>query len=298
MKISAFIFPEILYNSDMGLKKRKNKFIFLMFIFVFALITIPVLDFLKLESHYFLIFLCVMIFALICVYSYKYLIENTRKTKMQKALGRYLSYDVMKNVVKNIDNISLGGKRTDITVLFADIRNFTSISEKMDVKTTTKILNEYFSALVPVIEENNGILNKFMGDAILAIFGEPKKTSNHALDAVRCADKMLKKVKHLQEKWMDEGKPKIEIGIGISSGDAFIGNIGSKERFEYTVIGDTVNTASRIENYNKVYKTNFLISEETYDRVKSNIDVITINNVSIRGKANKINLYEVVRLAK
>lgn len=269
-----------------------------MFIFVFALITIPVLDFLKLESHYFLIFLCVMIFALICVYSYKYLIENTRKTKMQKALGRYLSYDVMKNVVKNIDNISLGGKRTDITVLFADIRNFTSISEKMDVKTTTKILNEYFSALVPVIEENNGILNKFMGDAILAIFGEPKKTSNHALDAVRCADKMLKKVKHLQEKWMDEGKPKIEIGIGISSGDAFIGNIGSKERFEYTVIGDTVNTASRIENYNKVYKTNFLISEETYDRVKSNIDVITINNVSIRGKANKINLYEVVRLAK
>lgn len=234
--------------------------------------------------------------ALACAYSYKYLIEGNKKEKIQKAMEKYLSYDVMENVVKNIDNISLGGKRTDITVLFADIRNFTSLSETLDANSTTMILNEYFSALVPIIEQHNGILNKFMGDAILAIFGEPKKTTNHALDAVKCADRMLKKVKHLQEKWLDEGKPKIQIGIGISSGDAFIGNIGSQERFEYTVIGDTVNTASRIENYNKVYKTNFLISEETYNRVKSNIDVITINNVLIRGKANRINLYEVVRL--
>lgn len=254
-------------------------------------------NFLQLKPNLIFILPALFIFiALICAYSYKYLTEGNKKEKIQKALGKYLSYDVMENVVKNIDNISLGGKRTDVTVLFADIRNFTSLSETMDADSTTKILNEYFSALVPIIEKHNGILNKFMGDAILAIFGEPKKTTNHALDAVKCADKMLKKVKHLQEKWLDEGKPKIQIGIGISSGDAFIGNIGSKERFEYTVIGDTVNTASRIENYNKVYKTNFLISEETYKRVKSNIDVITIKNVLIRGKANRINLFEVVRL--
>ncbi len=236
--------------------------------------------------------------ALACAYSYRYLVEDNKKLKIQKAMGKYLSYDVMQNVVKNIDNISLGGKRADITVLFADIRNFTSISEKMDANSTTMILNEYFSALVPIIEEHNGILNKFMGDAVLAIFGEPKKNDNHALDAVRCADKMLKKVKYLQEKWLDEGKPKIEIGVGISTGEAFIGNIGSSERLEYTVIGDTVNTASRIENYNKVYRTNFLISESTYERVKDFVDVITIKNVVIRGKMNKINLYEVIRLVK
>lgn len=234
--------------------------------------------------------------ALICAYSYKYLLEDNKKSKIQYAMGKYLSYDVMQNVVKNIDNIELGGKKADITILFADIRNFTSISENMDASSTSMILNEYFSAMVPIIENHNGVLNKFMGDAVLAIFGEPKKSENHALDAVKCAYKMLKKVKILQEKWIEEGKPRIEIGIGISSGEAFIGNIGSIERLEYTVIGDTVNTASRIENYNKVYRTNFLISESTYKRVKANIDAITIRDVTIRGKANKINLYEVIRV--
>lgn len=237
-----------------------------------------------------------VIVAIACAYSYRYLIEDNKKEKIQKAMGKYLSHEVMQNVVQNIDNIELGGKRADITVLFADIRNFTSISETMDANSVTMILNEYFSALVPVIEEHGGVLNKFMGDAVLAIFGEPKRSENHALDAVKCALKMLKKVKNLQEKWLDEGKPKIEIGIGVSSGEAFIGNIGSKERLEYTVIGDTVNTASRIENYNKVYKTNFLISEATYQRVKQYIDVITIKDVMIRGKASKINIYEVIRL--
>ncbi len=234
--------------------------------------------------------------ALGFAYSYKYLIEDSKKLKIQHAMGKYLSNEVMQNVVKNIDNIALGGKRADITVLFADIRNFTSISENMDAASTSVILNEYFSAMVPIIEQNNGVLNKFMGDAVLAIFGEPKKSDNHALDAVRCGYMMLKKVKYLQEKWLDEGKPKIEIGIGVSSGDAFVGNIGSTERLEYTVIGDTVNTASRIENYNKVYRTNFLISEETYNRVKNYVDAITIKDVTIRGKANRINLYEVIRL--
>lgn len=234
--------------------------------------------------------------AIACAYSYRYLIEDNKKVKIQKAMVKYLSHEVMQNVVENIDNISLGGKRADITVLFADIRNFTSISENMSADSVTKILNEYFSALVPIIEEHNGVLNKFMGDAVLAIFGEPQRSENHALDAVRCADKMLKKVKYLRDKWIDEGKPKIEIGIGISSGEAFIGNIGSQDRLEYTVIGDTVNTASRIENYNKVYKTNFLISEETYKRVKNKIDVITINNVMIRGKASRMTIYEVIRL--
>ena len=237
-----------------------------------------------------------IIVAIGCAYSYRYLVENVKKSKIQRAMGKYLSQEVMENVVKNIDNIEPGGKRANITVLFADIRNFTSISERLDASSVTTLLNEYFSAMVPIIEENNGVLNKFMGDAILAIFGEPKHTKNHALDAVRCANQMLKKVKYFQDKWEDKGLPRIEIGIGISTGEAFIGNIGSKDRLEYTVIGDTVNTASRIENYNKVYKTNFLISESTYNIVKSYLDVITINNVTIRGKQNKINLYEVVRV--
>ena len=237
-----------------------------------------------------------MVFAIGCGYSYKYLIEGRKKEKIQTAMSKYISKDVMQNVVQNIDSIKLGGKRAEVTVLFADIRGFTSISEQLSPVEVTKILNEYFSELVPIIEEHKGILNKFMGDAILAIFGEPIKNENHPVDAVKCAYKMLKKVKLLQEKWLNEGKPKIEIGIGIATGEAFVGNIGSEERLEYTVIGDTVNTASRIENYNKVYRTNFLISEETYLKVQKYVDVIKIREVSIRGKAKKINIYEVLRI--
>ena len=237
-----------------------------------------------------------MVFAIGCGYSYKYLIEGRKKEKIQTAMSKYISKDVMQNVVQNIDSIKLGGKRAEVTVLFADIRGFTSISEQLSPVEVTKILNEYFSELVPIIEEHKGILNKFMGDAILAIFGEPIKNENHPIDAVKCANTMLKKVKLLQEKWLNEGKPKIEIGIGIATGEAFVGNIGSEERLEYTVIGDTVNTASRIENYNKVYRTNFLISEETYLKVQKYVDVIKIREVSIRGKAKKINIYEVLRI--
>ena len=237
-----------------------------------------------------------ILFAIGCAYSYRYLIEGRKKEKIQSAMGKYLSKDVMRNVVDNIDSVKLGGKRANVTVLFADIRGFTSISERLSAEEVTKILNEYFTAIVPIIENHNGILNKFMGDAVLAVFGEPIKNEHHALDAIKCADCMLKKVKTLQEKWLEEGKPKIEIGIGISTGEAFVGNIGSEERLEYTVIGDTVNTASRIENYNKVYRTKFLISQETFEQVQKHVDVIKIREVSIRGKAKKINIYEVLRL--
>ena len=237
-----------------------------------------------------------ILFAIGCAYLYRYLLEGKKKEKIQSAMGKYLSRDVMQNVVNNIDSVKLGGKRANVTVLFADIRGFTSISEKLSAEEVTKILNEYFTAIVPIIEKHNGILNKFMGDAVLAVFGEPIENNHHALDAVKCADTMLKKVKQLQEKWLEEGKPKIEIGVGISTGEAFVGNIGSEERLEYTVIGDTVNTASRIENYNKVYRTKFLISQETFEQVQKHVDVIKIREVSIRGKAKKINIYEVLRL--
>lgn len=318
LDIQATNFDNLLTNNFFRITSPLYNFFICLFIFIlvfFLINTMPIISALLSCTSIMLIYMFFALFmyynkvaisvilpevfvivSIACAYSYRYLIEDNKKLKIQRAMGKYLSYDVMQNVVKNIDNISLGGKRANITVLFADIRNFTSISETMDADSVSIILNEYFSALVPIIEEHNGVLNKFMGDAVLAIFGEPKKSNNHALDAVKCACKMLKKVKYLQDKWLEEGKPRIEIGIGISSGEAFIGNIGSQERLEYTVIGDTVNTASRIENYNKVYRTNLLISESTYELVKDYVDAITIKNVAIRGKANRINLYEVIRL--
>ncbi len=121
-------------------------------------------------------------------------------------------------------------------------------------------MNEYFTEIEPIISKYNGVINKFIGDAVMAIFGEPIQGKNHAVNAVKCANEMLQKIELLQKKWLTEGKPKIEIGIGINTGEAFVGNIGTETRLEYTVIGDMVNLASRIESFNKVYKTSFLIS--------------------------------------
>lgn len=229
-------------------------------------------------------------------YSYRFILEGRNKEKIKSAMGKYISQDVMQNVVKDIDDLKLGGKRSNVTVLFADIRGFTAMSEKMSAEEVSKILNEYFTEVEPIISKYNGVINKFIGDAVMAIFGEPIQDKNHAVNAVKCANDMLKKVHELQQKWLAEGKPKIEIGIGINTGDAFVGNIGTETRLEYTVIGDMVNLASRIESYNKVYKTNFLISSTTYEKVRNITDVIKISEVSIRGKSKKLNIYEVLRL--
>ena len=230
-------------------------------------------------------------------YSYRFILEGKNKEKIKQAMGKYLSQDIMKNVVQNIDDIKLGGKRANVTVLFADIRGFTSMSEKMTAEEVSKILNEYFTEIEPIITSYNGVINKFIGDAVMAIFGEPIQDINHPVNAVKCAYAMLKKVDELRDKWLFEGKPKIEIGIGINTGEAFVGNIGSEKRLEYTVIGDTVNLASRIESYNKVYHTNFLISSSTYSHVSDIADVIKISEVTIRGKSKKMDIYEVLRLS-
>lgn len=241
--------------------------------------------------------IAVQLSTMIFGYSYRFILEGRNKEKIKNAMGKYLSQDIMKNVVQNIDDIKLGGKKANVTVLFADIRGFTSMSEKMTAEEVSVILNEYFSEIEPIITKYNGVINKFIGDAVMAIFGEPIQDINHPQNAVKCACAMLKKVDQLQDKWLFEGKPKIEIGIGINTGEAFVGNIGSEKRLEYTVIGDMVNLASRIESYNKVYKTNLLISSSTYSYVSDIVDVIKIADVTIRGKAKKMDIYEVLRIS-
>ena len=242
--------------------------------------------------------LSVQLVTLIFGYSFKFIIENINKEKIKRAMGKYLSKDIMQNVVSNIDDLGLGGKRAVVTVLFSDIRGFTSMSEKMSAEEVSLILNEYFAEMEPIISKYNGVINKFIGDAVMALFGEPIQDVNHPQNAVRCAYEMLKKVEYLREKWLLEGKPKFEIGVGINTGEVFIGNIGTENRMEYTVIGDTVNLASRIESYNKVYKTNLLVSSSTYEYIAGIADVIKINEVQIRGKAKKMDIYEVLRIDK
>ena len=236
------------------------------------------------------------VIMMIIAYIHKFIIENQSKEKVKSAMGKYMSQDVMKRIVMNIDNLGLGGKKATVTVLFSDIRGFTSLSETMSAEQVSEILNEYFTEMEPIVAKHNGIINKFIGDAVMAIFGEPIQDKNHALNAVRCGYEMLVKVKELQRKWASEGKPKIDIGVGINTGEVFVGNIGSINRMEYTVIGDTVNLASRLESYNKIYKTSMLIGSTTYEATKNYIEVIKISDVEIRGKAHKMDIYEVLKV--
>lgn len=228
--------------------------------------------------------------------SYLYLFKGDMDKRIENALGKYISKDIKNKIMKNSANVELGGKRAEITVMFADIRGFTSLSENHKAEEVSKLLNEYFSELEPIITKHKGVINKFIGDAALVIFGDPSEDKEHAKNAVKCAGELRKKVKEIREKWISEGKPKIDIGVGINTGEAFIGNVGTINRFEYTAIGDTVNIASRIEDYNKIYKTHILISENTYSKISQIVDVIKIREVSIKGKTRKINIYEVLRI--
>lgn len=223
---------------------------------------------------------------------------TTDKTSemIKQAMGKYLSNDVMKKVISDFDKLKLGGVRSVVTILFVDIRNFTQISENLSPQEVSSILNEYFSTISPVIAKYKGIVNKYMGDGLLAVFGEPIKDEEHALNAIKCGIEISNKVVTLREKLLSEGKPKISIGIGINTGDVFAGNIGTEERLEYTVIGDNVNLAYRIEAYNQLLKTQFLISEYTYKYVKDKVEVVRLSQVSIKGKSRPIDIYEVLRI--
>ena len=243
------------------------------------------------------VFLCIIISKYFANFYIKTFKENVNK-KIETVLGKYISKDIKNKILKNTDDVGLGGKRAEITVMFADIRGFTSLSETRKAEEVSQLLNEYFTELEPIINRYNGVINKFIGDALLVVFGDPEQYKNHAKNAVKCAYELRKKVKKIKQRWIEEGKPKIDIGVGINTGEAFIGNVGTKNRFEYTVIGDTVNIASRIEDYNKIYKTHILISENTYNKISQIVDVIKIREVYIKGKANKINIYEVLRITE
>lgn len=266
-----------------------------------------------LSSIYILIYLCefymhvyieplspiVTVFACSCLKRLHSIVTTDKTTEMiKRAMGKYISKDVMKNVLSNLDKLKVGGIRTVVTVLFVDIRNFTGISESLSPSDVTTILNEYFSVIEPIIAKYNGVINKYLGDGVLAIFGEPIKDLNHSINAVMCADEIISAVHILKEKMIAEGKPKIDVGVGINTGEVFAGNIGTDERLEYTIIGDNVNLAYRIESYNRTLKTQFLISEYTYEYVKDMVEVLKLSQVNIKGKSIPIDIYEVLKVKK
>jgi len=193
---------------------------------------------------------------------------------------------------------NLGGEKRNITIFFSDIRGFTTISEKLKPEELVHLLNEYLTEMTTIILKNRGVVDKYMGDAIMAFWGAPLDQPNHAELACLTSLEMMEKLKELQKKWKEQGIPSFDIGIGLNSGDAIVGNMGSSSRFDYTAMGDNVNIASRLEGLNKSYKTNILISENVYKRVKGKFKTKKLGYVTVKGKKKEISICELLSRKK
>lgn len=224
------------------------------------------------------------ILSSIAVFSFKYFAQKKEKKKIKDIFGKYVSKDVLAEILKNPDNVSLGGEEKEITVLFSDIRGFTSFAEKISPTQLVNFLNEYFSEMAESVIKNKGTLDKYIGDAIMAFWGAPIENKNQADLALNTAILMIQKLKKF---------PELKIGIGIHTGKAVVGNIGSKERIQYTAIGDTVNIASRLEGLNKEFGTQIIISEETKNKLTNNYKLDNLGSVAVKGKEEKINIYSI-----
>lgn len=229
---------------------------------------------------------------------YKYMTEERNKREIRKTFQKYVSPAIVDEILKHPDNLELGGRKARITVFFSDVRGFTTISEKLDPRALSDLLNSYLTPMTDLVFKNRGTLDKYMGDAIMAFFGAPVPYKDHAKFACRCALEHLSKLKELQDQYKKKGLPSIDIGIGLNTGECSVGNMGSQSVRNYTVMGDAVNLASRLEGINKQYGTRIIISEFTYEDVKNDFICREIDWVRVKGKALPVKIYELVAEGK
>ncbi|MFH1025874.1 MAG: adenylate/guanylate cyclase domain-containing protein, partial [Nitrospirota bacterium] len=216
--------------------------------------------------------------------AYGHAVEERYARTIRAMFSSYVTERVVNELIKNPGMAKLGGERTDVTILFSDVRGFTSFSESHPPEEVVPILNEYLGAMTEIIFKWEGTLDKFMGDAILTFWGAPLKQENHAELAVKCALNMVKRLGELQEKWRSEGKPVLNAGIGINSGEVLVGNIGAEgKKMDYTIIGDHVNLASRVESLTKKYNAQLLITEFTMNKIKEAIEGGSISHMEATG---------------
>ncbi|MDA8164002.1 MAG: adenylate/guanylate cyclase domain-containing protein [Desulfobacteraceae bacterium] len=223
---------------------------------------------------------------------FNYFFEGREKKFIHGAFGRYVSPQVVAELVKSPEKLTLKGEQRELTIFFSDIRGFTTISERMDSEQLGKFMNEYLTAMSNIVMAEQGMVDKFIGDAVMAIWGAPLPNEAHAVCAVRAALRMLARLRELQPGWQARGLPPIEIGIGLNTGVVSVGNFGSEGRFDYTVIGDNVNLASRLEGSNKLYGTNVIISELTLAALDGRFFCRFVDKVRVKGKNEPVSIYE------
>lgn len=218
--------------------------------------------------------------------------------RLKRNFVRYVSKHVLDKILKGDSKINLKGERRRITVLFSDIREFTRLSEKLTPEEVVSILNEYLARMLDVIFAHNGTLDKFMGDGLMVEFGAPLEDPEQEKNALSTAIAMQKALQELCAKWEQQGRPSLKMGIGVHTGYAVVGDIGSEKRMEYTAIGDTVNVASRLEKMTKEYGVDILVSETTMERIQGEFSVKSLGPVKLVGRETPIGVYTIDGLKK
>jgi len=220
-----------------------------------------------------------------------YELEGRRKRELKKLFSRYLSPKIVDELTENPEHLELGGKEVEATVYFSDIKNFTNISEKMHPKDLVKYLNEYFAVCTSIILKHDAMLDKYIGDAVMAVFGVPVQKALHSVEACYAALEIQHALK--QKKHGYDG-PDFQTRIGINTGKMIVGNIGTELHLDYTVIGDTVNLSSRLEGVNKIFGTEIIISENTYNLAKDYIETRELDDLTVKGKEIPVRIYELI----
>jgi adenylate cyclase len=224
---------------------------------------------------------------------YRSLFEEKEKRRVRSAFGQYLSPEVIRRLLVNPQLVE--PKKTEITVMFSDIRGFTTISEKLDAQKLALFLNEYLSDMTRLVFDQQGTLDKYIGDAVMAFWGAPFEETGHAAKACTTALKMMERVRGLQKKWEAEGKPHLDIGIGLNTGLASVGNMGSALRYGYTALGDAVNLSSRLEGLNKDYGTHIIVNESTYAAARNDGFVFReLDLIRVKGKLQPVTICELI----
>ncbi len=238
--------------------------------------------------------LLVTVLVYVGVTAFKYLTESRQKRYIKRAFSAYLAPVVVDKLIESPEMLELGGEEREITAFFSDVQGFTSISESLAPKALVAFLNDFLTEMTDIILKYEGTVDKFEGDAIIAFFGAPNALENHAEIACKASIEMQKRLSELRAAWKKENQPELFMRIGLCTGRAVVGNMGSVNRMDYTMMGDTVNTAARLEGVNKKYGTYNLISESTRRAAGNGVIAREIDQVNVVGKKEPVSIHELL----
>ncbi len=303
--LTIILFTVVTFVVTSALKESKSRHHFLveLNVFLFCLAEIILIGVTSVVLFfYYHSYLMTVIGPMVAVFggyvastTYHFVVERKQRMLIKTMFSTYVNPSFVEELILHPEKLTLGGERKELTVLFSDVEGFTTISERISPEELVGVLNEYLSVMSNLIIQNNGTLDKYEGDAVMAFWGAPIPQSDHALRACMTALQMQDALAVLRNEWKTRGKPLFHARIGISTGEMIVGNMGGKGKFDYTVIGDSVNLGDRLEGANKQYRTKVIASQRTYDLVKNDILGRELDLITVKGRSEPLRIYELLQ---